>query len=185
MNAGLPLHHTPFLPRWSSTALVPAVPGTLGISPGAGQPYPGERLPVKRWVSPADPGPADPGSCWSWLPWPSHHLFSTVWVCWNIKPWWECWHCWAWHSSVPHLVLSFNPSVFLVGKQGHTRLCDAFLNLSAVKLLENACLHLSHCSLLSLWAANVDLGLKLFRTSIPIFPIEKRSSVKTKISWFP
>lgn len=80
----IPPHSLPGDPLWTLTALVPAVAGTSGISPGGRAGLSWGKVACKEvgyscWS----------WSCWSWLPWPSHHLFSTVWAWLNIKPWWD------------------------------------------------------------------------------------------------
>lgn len=102
--------------------------GHRELALGAGQACPGVRLPARRCVTHADPGPADPDCldlhtvCFpqfesGWISNPGGMLALLSWPSW-----------------IPDLVLSFNPSVLFVGKQGHTRLCDAFSSLSIVKL---------------------------------------------------
>lgn len=78
-------HSFPGDSLWTLTVLISIVAETLGISPGGRAGLSWGKVAYKEVVY----------SCWSWLPWPSHRLFSTVWVWLNIKPWWECWHCWA------------------------------------------------------------------------------------------
>lgn len=155
MSAGLPLHHTPFLPRWSPVnTLSPGIccSGTLGINPGG-------RLVLGK-------GCLQGGGLLMLI------LVLLILMALTFTP--SVFHSLSlveyqtlagmlallsWPSWIPDLVLSFNPTVLLVGKQGHTRLCDAFPNPSVVKLLENSCLHLSHCRLPATMGCKCRFGI--------------------------
>lgn len=115
----LPPHSFPGDPLCTLSALISAVTGTLGIRElalGAGQACPGVRLPARRWFTHADPGPADP-DCLD-----LHTICFPQFESGRISNPGGMLALLSWPSWIPDLVLSFDPSVLLVVKQGHIRL---------------------------------------------------------------